>query len=173
MARVETLEKELTKAKKEAAGREEHMKAARKNVEEALAAMIVKEAVARARVGTLEDESTKFRTESVEREVLLRDALAAETTKETFAREKLVALEDELVKSRKEGADSKDRYVFFVFWRVIEACSHFLSFRFRQAENRAMLLQDRYDAQAVALRMAKEHSVDLQVRRLMCLAEPH
>jgi hypothetical protein len=35
--------------------------------------------------------------------------------------------------------------------------------RFRQAENKVAVLQERFDAQTITLRLAKEHSGDLQV----------
>jgi hypothetical protein len=70
-------------------------------------------------------------------------------------------LEAELGKVKKEIAVREDTYVFLPHFLGPDETKYLC--RFRQSEKRAMVLQERSDAQAITLRLAKEHSGDLQV----------
>ncbi|KAF9457026.1 hypothetical protein BDZ94DRAFT_1326565 [Collybia nuda] len=119
-----------------------------KKAQDALVVETTKTISARSRVEFLEEEISKLKQKYSSKE----DALALETIKGAVTQSRVEALEEDLVKARKEIADS-ERDMREMRKRAEEDLAKVRRDGadregiFRQEQDRAMLLQDRYDTQ--------------------------
>lgn len=87
-----------------------------------------------------------------------KDALATESIRMAEVQSIREALEQELGKMKKHDADREAKYV------PADLCPGLNGFpRLRETTSSMVVLQERFDAQAITLRLSKEHCGDVQV----------